>query len=86
MAKATLTTPKGTARYPWLNTSDTNFGDPKYKVDLIVDSGERKGNILTISATSIVTYMIRENFSSKNQDPLHKVYLLVLWSEPLANP
>jgi len=38
MAKATQTTPKGTARYPWLNTADTKFGDPKYKVDLLVDA------------------------------------------------
>lgn len=40
MAKPTITTPKGTARYPWLNTADTKFGDPKFKVDLLVDEGE----------------------------------------------
>ncbi|WP_432473701.1 hypothetical protein [Amphritea sp. HPY] len=39
MAKKTITTPRGTARYPWLNTADTKFGDPKYKVDLMVESG-----------------------------------------------
>lgn len=39
MAKPTITTPKGTARYPWLNTADSKFGDPKYKVELLVDTG-----------------------------------------------
>lgn len=40
MAKATITTPRGTARFPWLNTADTKFGDPKYKVDLMVAPGD----------------------------------------------
>lgn len=39
MAKPTITTPKGAAKFPWLNTPDTKFGDPKYKVDLMVDVG-----------------------------------------------
>jgi len=36
MAKKLLTTPKGVAKYPWLTKADAKFGDPKYKVDLIV--------------------------------------------------
>ena len=49
MAKPTITTPKGTARYPWLNTADTKFGDPKYKVDLLVDAGDAADLIAKLS-------------------------------------
>lgn len=40
MAKALLTTPKGTAKYPWLNKADDKFGDPKYKTELVVNSAD----------------------------------------------
>lgn len=36
MAKKTITTPKGTAVYPWLNTADVKFGDPTYKTGIRV--------------------------------------------------
>jgi hypothetical protein len=35
-----VTTPKGTANYPWLNEADTKFGDATYKVDVITDAGD----------------------------------------------
>lgn len=48
MAKKTITTPKGTAVYPWLNTADAKFGDPTYKVSLRVpaDQAEAFANML----------------------------------------
>jgi len=32
--RKTVVTPVGTAIYPWLNTPDSRFGDPTYKVNL----------------------------------------------------
>jgi hypothetical protein len=40
MARKQITTPRGTAVYPWLNTADAKFGDPKYKCDLRVDASD----------------------------------------------
>ena len=39
MAVKTMTTPKGTAIYPWLTKADEKFGDPTYKCDLLIETG-----------------------------------------------
>jgi hypothetical protein len=40
MAKELMYTPRGAARYPWLNDADTKFGDPVYKTDLLCEEND----------------------------------------------
>ena len=41
-----IVTPFGTAMWPYLNQPDDKFGDPVYKVDLILENDDRTGAFL----------------------------------------
>lgn len=46
-----ITTPKGTAQYPWLNTPDTKFSEHgDYKVNLIVPADQAKDFVAKVTA------------------------------------
>ena len=48
--RKTVVTPVGTAVYPWLNTPDTRFGEPTYKVNLRLEGEEAKAFIAQVDA------------------------------------
>jgi len=50
--KVLITLPKGAARYPWLNTADSKFGDPRYKCDIISEAG-MSGDIMAVISDAL---------------------------------
>ena len=48
--RKTIVTPVGTAVYPWLNTPDTRFGEPTFKVNLRLEGEEAKAFIAQVDA------------------------------------